>query len=91
MELSKLRELVQDGKIFSCTFVKRGDGQLRHMVARTGVHKNAADSERNWDPDDKGLLCVYDMQKRGYRHIPIEGIQVITVRKQTMRVQGEPM
>lgn len=85
MELSKLKELTRDGKIFSCVFTKRTDGRDRKMVARVGVAKDLAGSERTWDPDEKGLLVVYDMQAKGYRHIPAEAVHEITVRKQTFK------
>lgn len=83
MELSKLKELTSGGKIFSCLFTKRTDGSERLMVARVGVAKDLAGSERNWDPDEKGLLIVYDMQARGYRHIPAEAVRQVKAHKQT--------
>jgi len=85
MELSTLKKLTADGKIFSVLFVKRTDGALRRMVARTGVKFGITGEDRNWDPDDKGLLTVYDMQAKGYRMIPADAVQEIRVRKETIR------
>lgn len=68
MELSRLKELAAGGKIFSVLFTKRTDGTDRRMVCRTGVYKDLTGMDRPWDPEERGLLTVYDMQKKGYRY-----------------------
>lgn len=86
MDISALKELVSGGKIFSVVFTKRTDGSERKMVARTGVHKGLKGTgERQFDPEDKGLLQVYDVQKQGYRMIPAEGVHEVRVRKKTYK------
>lgn len=74
MELLELRKIVGDGKIFSVDFYKRSDGQLRRMVARTGVHKGLSGDGPAYDADKHNLLTVFDLQKRGYRMIPADAI-----------------
>ena len=81
MELSEFKKIVDNGKIFSVRFIKRTDGTVRNMVARTRVHSEG--SGRNWNPDDLGLLCVYDMKARGFRHVPVENILRVTSRGKT--------
>ena len=84
MELNKLRSLVADGKIFGVRFIKRTDGSLRTMACRVGVvpRPGTTSHERNWNPEDKGLLQVWDVHKRDYRMIPAENIQELRVRGQ---------
>lgn len=74
MDISALKKLVGDGKIFSCRFVKRSDGTIRRMVARTGVKLGLTGRGPAYDPEAKGLLTVYDMEKHGYRTIPAENV-----------------
>ena len=82
MEVSELRRLVGDGKIFSCTFVKRSDHSVRRMVARTGVKLGLTGKGSAYDPESKGLLTVYDMEKKGYRTIPSENVVEIRAHKE---------
>ncbi len=83
MEVQQLRSMVSDGKIFGVKFIKRTDGRLRVMAARVGViPKVVSNQPRTWDPESKGLLQVWDLHKRGYRMIPADSIQEVTVRGQ---------
>ena len=47
------------GTIFGTWFVKK-DGEVRHMVSRTGVSKGVTGKGRAFNPDDKGLVGVMD-------------------------------
>lgn len=73
MELSELKSLVADGKIFSVKFIRRTDGAERKMLCRTGV-RPAGGGERAYDPSAHNLLLVWDMQKKGYRTIPADNV-----------------
>jgi len=88
MELSELKNLVANGKIFSVIFTKRTDGTTRRMVCRTGVRKVCSGGGRAYDPESKGLLTVYDFEKKAYRMIPAEGVIELTARKQTIKFQS---
>lgn len=57
------------GAFFTVTFVKRTDGTTRTMNARFGVKKYLKGGELPYDPIEKGLLPVFDMQKNAYRMI----------------------
>lgn len=70
--VSDIMSRAADGKIFSVTFVKRTNGEVRDMVCRLGVEwEGGWDTEghREWEPSDYDLMQVYDMQKQGYRMI----------------------
>lgn len=77
MKLAELKSIVQNGKFFTVVFIKRTDGTVRTMRARTGVVRHLIGGERRYDPDQKGLLIVYDIEKRGYRAIPSENVMGI--------------
>jgi len=74
MRLAELKSIVQNGRFFTVVFIKRTDGAIRTMRARTGVHRHLIGGERPYDPDEKGLLIVYDIERRGYRAIPAENV-----------------
>ncbi len=63
-----------DGKIFSVTFVKRTTGEIRTMTCRLGVTKHLKGGDKAYSPKDYDLVTVFDMQKQGYRSIPIDAI-----------------
>lgn len=73
MDVTELKDLVGDGKIFSASFVKRGDGTIRRMLARTGVKPDGG-GERSYVPETHNLLLVWDIQARGYRTIPADNV-----------------
>ncbi len=73
-------------RIFAVDFRKRDDGTLRHMVCRTGVRVGLVGGKPAYDPAVHGLLLVWDVQKRAYRTIPVEGILVLATRRRKWRV-----
>jgi len=85
MEITKenVRERIGElkGKIFSVSFTKK-DGSLRNMLCRTGVKKHLQGGELKYNPIDKGLLTVWDLQKKGYRMVNLESLISI-------KIQGE--
>jgi len=68
-----------EGTIFSVEFIKK-DGSLRKMVARLGVKKGVKGVGMAYNPTEKGLLPVYDMQKLAFRMIVINTIQKLQIR-----------
>lgn len=67
------------GRIFSCIFIKR-NGEERKMLCRTGVKKGVKGIGLAFDPIEKGLISVYDMQKKDYRFVPIDRILEIKLK-----------
>lgn len=84
MNLRTFKELVGTGKIFTVKFIKRTTGELRTMNCRTGVKKHLKGGEKKFKDSNKNLLTVYDLQKKGYRSIPVESIQEIVVEGETI-------
>lgn len=80
MTEEQVREAVKNakGRIFSVEFIKR-DNTLRKMICRTGVTKHLKGGELAYDPIEKGMLPVFDMQKQEYRMINLRTIQRISL------------
>jgi len=53
-----------EGKIFSVKFVKRTTGEVREMVARTGVKAHLKGGDAAYKFGEKALLSVYDLQAK---------------------------
>lgn len=83
-DASKLIQ-ASNGSVFSVTFTKK-DGSTRHMNCRMGVTKHLKGGERAYDPADHGLVCVYDMQARGYRSIALDTLRRLTMGGNTWNV-----
>ena len=62
------------GRVFTVNFVKRTDGEVRTMNCRSGVSKGVTGVGRTFDPNEHGLMSVYDMQVRDYRMINLDHI-----------------
>ena len=67
-----------NGRIFSAVFTKK-DGEKRTMVCRLGVSKYVTGKGLSFKPKDKGLIGVFDMQKKAYRFINANTLEQITV------------
>lgn len=81
--LKNLQNLVSDGAIFSVEFIKRSNGELRKMVCRLGVKKHLRGGDKAYDSKQRNLLTVFDMENEGYRSIPVDSIQRLSVNGQT--------
>jgi hypothetical protein len=74
MSLPDFLKKIRNGTMFTVHFIKRTNGEERTMNARTGVKKYLSGGELGYDPVEKNLLPVYDLQKEGYRFIPLDAI-----------------
>jgi len=74
-----------NGKIFSAVFVKK-DGTERAINCRLGVKKDLKGTGLKFDPYDKGLVPVYDMQKRAYRMLNTDTLRSFTFNGVTKEV-----
>jgi hypothetical protein len=74
------------GRIFNVLFVRRRDGALRAMTCRTDVRKNVKGQQLAFEPEEKGLLSVYDLRQRNYRFIPLENVLCLTCAGKRFRV-----
>jgi hypothetical protein len=62
------------GQIFTVTFIKKSNGEKRVMNARLGVKAYLRGGVLPYDPNTKGLIPCYDIQKKDYTMINIPGI-----------------
>lgn len=74
------------GKIFTVSFIKK-DGTKRIMNARLGVKAYLKGGELPYNPEAKGLIPVFDMQKREYRMINLKSLLGIKIGKEIYKVQ----
>lgn len=75
-------DLIQqsNGKTFSVIFTKK-DKTKRLLNGRTGVKKGVKGTGMAYNPLSKGLLPIYDMQKKGFRMINLETIEALKINK----------
>jgi len=85
---ANLRNLVSDGQIFFVEFIKRTDGQLRKMTCRLGVKKHLKGGSKPYSSKAHNLLTVFDMEKGGYRAIPVDAVLKLTVNGQSFNFAG---
>lgn len=76
--IQEIRNRAED-TFFSVHFIKK-NGDLRKMVCRLNVKKGVKGVGMSYNPTEKGLLCVYDVVKKGFRMIVINTIQNIQIR-----------
>lgn len=74
MLVEKFLKETSNKKVFSVTFVKRTTGQVRKMNAMRGVRKGVKGVGHSFNPSEKGLLCVYDMQIQDFRFVNLEDV-----------------
>jgi hypothetical protein len=74
------------GKFFTVTFIKK-DGNPRVMNAKLGVKKYLKGGELPYDPEEKGLIPVYDMQKGAYRSVNVSTITNLKIGNKEYQVQ----
>ena len=87
--LRNLTALVSDGQIFTVEFIKRTTGDLRKLNCRIGVNKHLKGGKVAYNATEKQLLTVFDMTANGYRSIPLEGIQRVSVGGQVFSFNQE--
>ena len=68
------------GKYFTVSFTKK-DGTNRVMNARLGVKVYLKGGTLPYNPDEKGLIPVFDAKIKGYRMININTINKLVVDK----------
>jgi len=67
------------GKVFTVTFTKRTTGEERKMNARLGVSKYVTGKGLKFDPKKYALIPVFEMPKKQYRMINLEGINQLVL------------
>lgn len=88
MKPQEFIELVSDGKIFTVTFEKK-DKSIRVMNCRTGVKKHLKGGELKFNPIERNLLPVYDIQKQGYRMINMDTLIEVKIHNKVINLDEE--
>lgn len=70
-----------DNTFFHVEFIKK-DGSLRKMTCRLNVKKGINGKGMSYDPIEKGLLPVWDVQKNSFRIINMKTITSLKIRKE---------
>ena len=80
-KFTKVLEEIQtaNNTIFSVEFIKK-DGSVRNMVARLHVKKGLNGKGMAYNPIEKGLLPVWDMQKNGFRMINLKTVTKLQIK-----------
>tara|TARA_Y100000310_G_C20410607_1_gene681787 strand:+ start:104 stop:388 length:285 start_codon:yes stop_codon:yes gene_type:complete len=86
MRISKeeARDIIKGsgGKFVSVKFVKK-DGSVRDLNGRIGVYKSQYAPLKNvglkYNPNDYGLVSIFDVQKKAYRMINIETLSQLKI------------
>jgi hypothetical protein len=79
----------QGGKIFSVRFIKRTTGEERKMVCRLGVKSHLKGGTLAYNPSEKALLTVFDVQKQDYRSINLDQLLEVAAGGEIETVTGE--
>ena len=82
--MEKFKKVLEEIKtanntIFSVEFIKK-DGSVRTMTARLHVKKGVKGTGMAYDPIEKGLLPVWDMQKKGFRMINLKTVTKLQIK-----------
>ena len=85
----KILNLLTDNKnsIFSVVFLKK-DGTIRKMLCRFGVKKHLKGGKLAFNPLERALLVVFDMQKEAYRMVNLNTISNIKMKGVEYYVEG---
>ena len=73
--------------IFSVVFLKK-DGTIRKMNCRFGVKKYLKGGSLSFDPIKRGLLVVFDVNKKAYRMINLKTITNVNMKGLEYYVKG---
>ena len=81
----EVKRLLGGARIFGCRFIKR-DGSVRTGSFRLKVKRGLTGAGPRYDTDSYGNIVVWDMNKGGYRTIPLRRVEYFTVRGQRVTV-----
>ena len=75
-DMAEIIDSIKNGQIFTAIFIKK-NGDIRIMNCRKGVAKHVKGGSLAFNPEEKGLIGVYDLQSKGYRFINRKTLQGI--------------
>ena len=88
-ETAKKHIYATNGRIFSAVFTKK-DGEKRLMNCRLKVKKYVKGVGRKFDPSDKGLIGVFDLQKDQHRFINLNTLESLKIKGVEYKVRDTP-
>jgi len=77
-QITRIKNLTEDGKIFSAKFKKK-DGTIRTINCRRNVKKYVTGKGMSYSPEERGHLIVFDMANDGYRTINLNELLWIRI------------
>lgn len=78
----------ESGHIFAVEFVKRTDGTIRRMTCRCGVTKGTHGGSMGYEPSEHDLLSVFDVDKQGFRSVPVDALLHLSMDGKRYRRDG---
>lgn len=84
MIVENLLKETSNKKIFSVTFRKK-DGSLRKMNAMRGVRKGVKGVGHSFNPSERNLLTVYDVQIRNFRFVNLDEVISFKANRKTFQ------
>ena len=75
------------GRVFGVTFIKRTNGEVRNGSYRLGVQRGVTGEGRKFDPSEKNLLGVFDMNN-GFRFLDLNNLLSVTIGGLTFKIEG---
>ena len=88
-ETAKKHIYATNGRIFSAVFTKK-DGEKRLMNCRRKVKKYVKGVGRKFDPIDRGLIGVFDLQKDQHRFINLNTLESLKIKGVEYKVRDTP-
>ena len=93
MEISKAqaRDIIKGsgGQFISVTFTKK-NGEVRDLNGRMGVYKSKhaplTGQGLAYNPNDYGLVGIFDVQKKAYRMININTLTCLKIKGKTYQI-----
>lgn len=76
------------GRIISVFFLKRTTDTFRRMRCQFGVRKHLKGGKAPYSFEEKNLICVWDVDGKSYKTIPIERLILVQDRKQLYLIDG---
>lgn len=70
----------RNGKIFFVEFIKK-DGTLRRMTARRKVTKGITGKGTSYQPLQRGLMTVYDMDNGAFKMVNLLTVKKVSINR----------
>lgn len=81
----EIKRLLGKARVFGAKFTKR-NGQERTGSFRLGVRRGLTGQGPTYDTEGYGNIIVWDMNKGGYRTIPLSRVHYFTVQGRRVEV-----